>query len=55
MSERERKLGWQDAWPKDKAFVRRGVVGSFRDEMPEAILEAFMKASTPALKRLDYL
>ncbi|HTD14215.1 MAG TPA: sulfotransferase domain-containing protein [Chthoniobacterales bacterium] len=55
MSERERKLGWQDAWPKDKAFVRRGIVGSFRDEMPEAVLEAFMKSSMPALKRLDYL
>ena len=42
MRERERKLGWQDAWPKDKAFVRRGIVGSFKDEMPEIVLEAFM-------------
>jgi hypothetical protein len=55
MSERETELGWQDAWPKDKAFVRRGIVGSFRDEMPQAILEAFMKDSVPALKRLGYL
>jgi hypothetical protein len=55
LSERERKLGWQDAWPKDKAFVRRGIVGSFRDEMPEAVLKAFTEVSMPALKRLDYL
>jgi hypothetical protein len=55
MSDRERKLGWQNAWPKDKAFVRRGIVGSFRDEMPKAVLEAFTEVSMPALKRLDYL
>jgi hypothetical protein len=56
MREREKKLGWENAaWPKDKAFLRRGTVGSFRDEMSEPILEAFVKSSEQTLKRLGYL
>lgn len=55
MRERETKLGWQDTWPKDKAFVRRGIVGSFKDEMPEPVLETFMESSASALRRLGYL
>ena len=55
MREREKTLGWAGSWPKDKPFVRRGIVGSFKDEMPENVLEAFMKTSTSALKRLGYL
>jgi hypothetical protein len=35
--------------------VRRGIVGSFRNEISEAVLEPFMKSSLPALQRLDYL
>jgi hypothetical protein len=35
MRENERKFGRADpAWPKDKAFVRRGEIGSYKDEMP---------------------
>jgi Sulfotransferase domain len=56
MREKEKKFGWADsAWPKDKAFVRRGKVGSFKDEMPETVLEAFMEQSEPALKRFGYI
>jgi hypothetical protein len=56
MHEREKKQGWANkSWPKDKAFMRRGVVGSFKDEMPESVLQAFMQHSKSALKRLGYL
>jgi Sulfotransferase domain len=55
MREREQKLGWEGPWPRDKAFVRRGIVGSFRDEMTENVLQAFMESSGPALKRLGYV
>jgi Sulfotransferase domain len=56
LREKEKKFGWADSvWPKDKAFVRRGKVGSFKDEMPGAVLKAFMEQSEPTLKRLGYL
>lgn len=56
MREKEKKFGWQNsAWPKDKPFVRRGKVGSFKDEMPRPVLEAFLKHSTGTLRRLGYL
>jgi Sulfotransferase domain len=54
MREREVNLGWQGLWPKDKAFVRRGIVGSFKDEMPKAILDVFMESAAPAVRQLGY-
>jgi hypothetical protein len=56
MRETERKFGRADpAWPRDKAFVRRGEVGSYKDEMPPEVLEAFLQLSAPALRRTGYL
>lgn len=56
MRGKEQKFGWANAaWPRNKAFVRRGEVGSFKDEMPPEILEAFLKLSAPTLKRVGYL
>ncbi len=56
MSKKEKEFGWLNPmWPRDKAFVRRGKVGSFKDEMPAPVLEAFMRYSTPTLRRLGYL
>jgi hypothetical protein len=56
MQAREKKIGWEDpTWPKEKAFVRRGAVGSFRDEMPAPALALFLAESGPILKRLGYL
>ena len=47
--------GWDNpAWPKDRFFVRRGVVGSFKDEMPTALLHDFLARSQASLARLDY-
>jgi hypothetical protein len=43
MREKEKKMGWHSAiWPRDKQFVRRGEVGSFRKEMPLAVLYYFI-------------
>lgn len=41
-------------WPKDKLFRRRGVVGSYKDEMPPEILEEFMAEAGDTLKRCGY-
>jgi hypothetical protein len=55
MREHERKMGWLNAaWPKDKAFIRRGKVGSYKDEMPAEVLAAFQRLSMLTLKRLGY-
>ncbi|MFZ3376766.1 MAG: sulfotransferase domain-containing protein [Chthoniobacterales bacterium] len=54
--EKEKKVGWEGQdWPRDKPFVRRGKVGSFKDEMPEPVLKAFMERSGPALQMLGYI
>jgi hypothetical protein len=56
LREKEKKFGWSDPlWPKDKPFLRRGKVGSFKDEMPGMVLQAFMKHSEPTMKRLGYV
>jgi len=44
MRRKEVQTGWETpGWPKDKLFVRRGKVGSYRDEMPPDIVEVFMR------------
>jgi hypothetical protein len=56
MQQREKKFGRSNPnWPKDKLFVRRGETGSYRDEMPEAVQEAFLKDAAPMMRRLGYL
>ncbi|HVU32608.1 MAG TPA: sulfotransferase domain-containing protein [Opitutaceae bacterium] len=53
--QREAKHGWEDPmWPKDKSFVRRGTVGSYRDEMPPEALAAFIAEAGPTLRSLGY-
>lgn len=54
MRAKERKEGFH-TFPRDKAFIRRGVVGSFKDEMPKDALEKFTSQSKEALERLGYL
>jgi Sulfotransferase domain len=56
LREREKKFGWSDPlWPKDKPFIRRGKVGSFKDEMSGEVLSAFMKQSERTMKALGYV
>jgi hypothetical protein len=38
-----------------KNFMRRGVVGSFKDEMPSDILQAFLDESSSTLQKLGYI
>lgn len=43
------------AWPHDKAFVRRGKIGSYKDEMPPEVLEVFLHEAGATLGKLGYL
>ncbi len=55
MRRKELRGGWETpGWPKDKPFVRRGKVGSFRDEMPADVLETFMRDAGPTLIAQGY-
>jgi hypothetical protein len=52
---KEVQSGWDDPrWPKDKPFVRRGQIGSYKDEMPQEILEAFMSVAGETLHKCGY-
>ncbi len=51
--ETEMGMGRPD-WPAGKFFFRRGKVGSYRDEMPEAVQHAFVKEAGDALTRFEY-
>ena len=43
------------AWPSDKPFVRRGEIGSFRDEMPPDALRLFLSEAGQTLLKVGYL
>jgi hypothetical protein len=47
-------LGRPGLWPADKFFFRRGVVGSYKDEMPPEVLRAFLGESADTLRRTGY-
>ena len=52
---RRAAFGWDDpSWPQDHDFVRRGIAGSYRDEMPADMLELFMDVAGPTLRRAGY-
>ncbi len=48
-------LGYPDVWPADKFFFRRGIVGSYLDEMPIAVLRAFLGDAAETLRQHGYL
>ncbi len=52
---KEKEQGWDNKnWPSDHAFVRRGEVGSYRDEMPAEVLAAFVERAGATLARFGY-
>ena len=53
---KEARLGLErpEIWPADKFFFRRGVVGSYKDEMPANVLQAFMSDAAETLQRNGY-
>ncbi len=56
MRRREERFGWDNAaWPRDKPFVRRGITGSYRDEMPLEVLTAFLAQAEPTLRQYGYV
>lgn len=55
MREKEKVAGWNSpVWPRDQQFIRRGETGSFRDEMPTAVLAEFMRQASRTLIRAGY-
>jgi hypothetical protein len=55
LQKREKNKGeGSENWPKDKLFHRRGVAGSFRDEMPEEVLQAFLSDAKVTLEQNGY-
>jgi hypothetical protein len=54
--EREGRMFFANqAWPETQSFFRRGIVGSYKDEMPPDILEVFLKDASPLLTTLGYV
>lgn len=52
---KEQAQGWDNKdWPSDRPFIRRGEVGSHKDEMPPAVLAAFLERAGPTLMRLGF-
>lgn len=55
MSKKEKESGWDNsAWPKEKSFVRRGEIGSYKDEMPPHVLKAFLEEAEVTLRKCGY-
>jgi hypothetical protein len=53
--DKEKRQGWDNPkWPREHAFVRRGAIGSHKDEMPPAVLAAFLRKAGPTLERFGY-
>ncbi|MBU6399989.1 MAG: sulfotransferase domain-containing protein, partial [Verrucomicrobia bacterium] len=56
MQRKERVQGVGDPqWPKEKLFRRRGAVGSYKEEMPGDILQAFLGEANDVLHQCGYL
>jgi hypothetical protein len=56
MRHRESVHGWNDpSWPSDKLFIRKGKVGGYKDEMPQDVLDVFLKEAKGALTKCNYV
>lgn len=44
-----------DMWPRNKDFFRRGIVGSYKDEMPLDVLDVFLQHANPMLREMGYV
>jgi hypothetical protein len=55
MRRKELQLAWDNPkLPADKAFVRRGEKGSYKDEMPPEVLTAFLREAGDVLAECGY-
>jgi hypothetical protein len=57
LKEKENSPLWvrNPQWDPNKAFIRRGIVGSYKDEMPGEVLDAFLQQAGPTLSKCGYL
>lgn len=56
MKSREKKYGWDNPkWPKNVPFIRKGKIGTYKEEMPPEVLEAFIQDAYDTLKKLGYI
>ncbi len=51
LRQKEERSGYHGDWPKDKRFIRRGEVGSFKQEMPPEVLAQLMLQAGATLQR----
>lgn len=55
MQEKSDTYGMEnDEWPDDERFFRRGVVGGYKDEIPDELIATFEQKAGSALERLGY-
>jgi hypothetical protein len=55
LKRKERDTGWDNPlWPKDQPFLRRGAAGSYVEEMPTEVLQAFLEEAAGTLKEQGY-
>jgi hypothetical protein len=56
MKLREASFAWENPQiPKNKPFIRRGQIGSHKDEMSSAVREAFLAEAGAVMKKTGYL
>jgi hypothetical protein len=52
---KEKKLGWSNAlWPKDTLFFRKGKIGGYEKDLPEAVRLQIEKENGALLRKLGY-
>jgi hypothetical protein len=56
MRAKEDKFGRPNKdWPADRKFMRRGIAGSWKDEMPPDVEKAFLTVAGPTMQRIEGL
>ena len=56
MKDREKKFGWEDKkWKPKEGFIRKGKIGSYKDEIPENLIDYFEKESFKELRHFNYI
>ena len=54
MKARERRFGMPNEFPRDRSFMRRGIAGSYKDELEKSVLDRLMGHARNTLEELGY-
>jgi hypothetical protein len=55
MQKKEQEFGWHNTgWKKEEKFIRKGKIGSYKDEMPFHLIAYFEKEAHNQLKMFGY-